>query len=158
MRLRSRAARWLPAAAALFAFGSSAEEAWPELAACRRIAEDGARAACYDRAYDARVAAPLVAEAAGRFGYGDVREREERAAERRGERIRELAATVTEVRRRPDRTHVLTLDNGQVWAERGVDYGFRVAVGDRVRIEAAALGSYLLITTGNRSTRVTRLR
>lgn len=154
MNIRFRTWSWLPPAAVLFAFGISAEEAWPELAACRALEVVAERAACYDRAYDARLHAPEEA----RFGAADLREREERAAERRGERLGELVAVVTEVRRHANGRRIMTLDNGQAWGERGVDEGFLVAVGDEIRIQPAALGSYLMITRSNRSTRVTRLR
>lgn len=160
MRVPSRWLSWLLLPGLFFAFGSSAEDAWPELGACREVQDDTKRADCYDRAYDARAGGAAAADITPqqRFGYGDVREREERAAEQRGERLQELVATVTDVQRRADGKHVVTLDNGQVWGERSLDAAFRVRAGDRVRIQAAAMGSYLMITPERRSTRVTRLQ
>jgi len=134
-----------------------AEELPAELIACRAEADDGERLSCYDRVIDAK-AAPSTAAAQEKFGYGEIRERKEREeSEKDPQRLSELVATVTAIARRPNGTHVITLDNGQVWAERSIEPFFRIKVGETVRIKPAALGSFLLSTPANRSTRVTRL-
>ncbi len=97
------------------------------VAACQKELEDASRLACYDR-----------------------------AARNHGQLPESLVATVRAVIRRPNGAHVITLDNGQVWTETSLDPSFRVAVGEQVRIKRAAMGTYLLSTPSNRSTRVAR--
>jgi hypothetical protein len=53
---------------------------------------------------------------------------------------------------------VVTLENGQVWAEIQTSSGARVKAGDRVTIKPGALGSFLLVAPNGRSTKVTRVR
>ena len=123
--------------------------------ACRALPDDAKRLACYDGEIDKFVARPPEEK----FGYADVRAQEERAAAAKGEeKVERLVVKVTEVSKRPNGTHVITLDNGQVWVEQNIDYSFRVEVGETVTIKPAALGSYLLSTPSNRSTRVSRLK
>lgn len=147
----------------LFAIGISAEEAAARLHACRSEPDIARRVECYDREVDAQLAQvrsePVAPQSpADRFGYGDVREREERAAELSGRAPSELRATVVEVSKRSNGRHVITLDNGQVWGETSHEAAFRVSVGEEIRVSRAALGTFLLSTPSNRSTRVSRIR
>ncbi|MFZ2508122.1 MAG: hypothetical protein WAW79_06600 [Steroidobacteraceae bacterium] len=133
--------------------GGDADDLVSAVSICLREPDDAGRLACYDRAARAHVQDP----ASGKFGYEDVREREERAALRDDtQRSAALEATIIEVSRRPNGAHVMTLDNGQIWVESSLDPFFRVAAGEPIRIKRAALGTYLLSTPSNRSTRVTR--
>jgi hypothetical protein len=161
--------------------GLAAEESPDAMQDCRAETDNARRLSCYDRVIDARSehAAPKAAAPAAvvrpaapvaatpvaatpvtpqeKFGYSDVRDREEREAEAKDpERLEELIAVVSEVTKRPNGTHVITLDNGQVWVERNLDPFFRVKAGETVRIRPAALGSFLLSTPSNHSTRVSR--
>lgn len=72
--------------------------------------------------------------------------------------ISEIAGTVTEVGARPHGELVITLDNGQVWAEKTANSKTKVKVGDTVKIEAGALGSFNLIAPNGRSSKVARVR
>lgn len=135
--------------------------------ACRQIREHADRLACYDRIASsdafpgaARAGAPQTAVTTdeARFGYKDIRAREEREAELAGKALSELVDTVVDIRKRPDGALVITLDNGQVWVAKSVERFFRVQAGDRVKIRSAAMGSFLMSAAGNRSTRVTRIQ
>jgi len=90
--------------------------------------------------------------------------REERFGARGGldperrEELKEITGKVTEVGTRPHGEVVVTLDNGQVWAERSASSKIKVKVGDTVRIESGALGSFLLIAPNGRSSKVARVR
>jgi hypothetical protein len=73
-------------------------------------------------------------------------------------RVKEIAGTVAKIGRLPRGRLMITLDNGQTWEQNEpVDY-FPLAVGDHVRIRAAALGSYMLYAPFKRATRVSRVR
>jgi hypothetical protein len=74
------------------------------------------------------------------------------------EELKEISGKVTEVGTRPHGEIVVTLDNGQVWAERSASRKIKVKVGDTVRIESGALGSFLLIAPNGRSSKVARVR
>jgi predicted Abi (CAAX) family protease len=76
----------------------------------------------------------------------------------RREGLKEITAKVTEVGARPHGELVVTLDNGQVWAERAASSKIKVKVGDTVKIESGALGSFVLIAPNGRSSKVARVR
>ena len=121
-------------AAALLAAASTGpalaadDELATRIAACTREKDDALRLACFDRA-----AAP-----------------QEPAAKR-------IGATVTAIETRTRGELVVTLDNGQVWAQKDSGAYFPLKVGDPVTILAGTLGSFLLIS-GNRATAVTRVQ
>ena len=146
------------------------------LRACATEHDDARRLACYDEAMGARKASRPGAEAAPpsasrepqatapvaapapeeQFGYRGAiarKELDEKAA--RDPVPDEVEAVVAEIARRPRGELVLTLDNGQVWAQKAADSS-RVKVGDRVKIKKASLNSFLLVLPNNRSTRVVR--
>ena len=157
------------------------------LRACRAEADDARRLACYDREIDrsqaaaaqrepatAAVAAPVAAAAPtpapvaapaaaptaeemfGREGTMAQEESERKENETRA--LGELQAKVTEIWTRSDGLMVVTLDNGQVWKQNRPDSFFRLKSGDTVKIQPAALGSYLMSGPSKRSTRVTRVK
>jgi hypothetical protein len=87
-----------------------------------------------------------------KFGLrGDLRR------EKMGE-ISELNAKATSVSAKPRGELVITLDNGQVWAEIAPGSTIRLKPGDPVKIEAGSLGSYFLLAPNGRSSRVSRIR
>jgi hypothetical protein len=73
-------------------------------------------------------------------------------------RIEGLSATATTVSTRPRGELVITLDNGQVWAEIAPGSKVKVKAGDSVRIESGTLGSYILVAPNGRSSKVSRVR
>jgi hypothetical protein len=68
-----------------------------------------------------------------------------------------VTAKVTGIDKRARGELVVTLDNGQVWAQKEVGAYFPIKVGDPATILAGTLGSYRLIVA-NRATAVTRVR
>jgi hypothetical protein len=147
---------------------ASAEEAEPALRACRAEVDDARRLVCYDREMDRigktpdPAAAPVETEKTSpeeRFGRSGALAREE--IDRKNDESRELGellATVTEIWTRSDGLMVLTLDNGQVWSQNRPDPFFRIKTGDQVKIQPAAMGSFLLSGPSKRSTRVSRTK
>jgi hypothetical protein len=161
---------------------AAAQEVADMLQTCRAEPDDARRLACYDRAMDRAaqtsqpaatnhpVAASTPAEQRApaetkeltpeeRFGRSGTMAREE--IDRKSEESRELSeltARVTEIWTRSDGLMVLTLDNGQTWSMNRPDPFFRIKTGDQVKIQPAALGSFLLSGPSKRSTRVTRTK
>ena len=150
---------------------AAAEEPSASLRACRSLQDDAKRLACYDREVDrlgAQTASAGAAPAAPaapaqtpeeRFGRTGAMNREEsdRMAQESRE-LGELRATISEIWTRADGLMVLTLDNGQIWKQIRPDSQFRLKAGEKVRIQPAALGSYLLSGESKRSTRVSRVK
>jgi hypothetical protein len=160
----------LPLMAAMMAVPAATAAEGPDAAlrACRGERDDSKRLACYDREVDrlgTQAASPGAAPAAPaptpeeRFGREAAMDRE--AAEREEQEARQLSelnATVTEIWTRADGLMVLTLDNGQIWKQARPDSLFRLKVGEKVKIQPAALGSFLLSGPTKRSTRVSRVK
>jgi hypothetical protein len=157
---------------------AAAQDLSAALASCRAEQDDALRLACYDReigklgqqssvlAAAPAAAAPAAATQAAvpqtpeeQFGYRGAMAREEQdRAKVEARSLGKLEATVTGISTRGDGTLVMTLDNGQVWAQNRPDAFFRLKVGEKVKIEPASLGSFLLISPAKRSARVTRLQ
>lgn len=139
-----------------------------ELQRCREEKDDAKRLNCFDREA-ARIAGSATPQAASaesapltseqRFGFrGDVA-RSAIDEKRRAEPVLEkLQATVTAVRFGPTGYWVVTLDNGQEWAQ--VPLGVKVSIesGDSVTIVPLSLGSFALVGESGQSTRVRRRR
>ena len=160
---------FLSCAAAVLAIPvlAATEDPGASLRACRAEPDDVRRLACYDLAMDrtgkeqATLAAesPTVLTPEERFGRTGTMAREE--SDRKSQESRdlgELSATVTEIWTRADGLMVLTLDNGQIWKQVRPDSQFRLKAGEKVKIQPAALGSFLLSGPSKRSTRVSRLK
>jgi len=69
-----------------------------------------------------------------------------------------ISAEVATIARRLTGEMVVTLADGQVWAQLDPDTRAKLKVGDTVTIRRAALGSYLLVTPSGMATRVKRLK
>ena len=67
------------------------------------------------------------------------------------ERAKGITATIVSVQKLSRGTHLLTMDDGQVWQEIEYDVKTRYGAGDEVVINRAFFGSYILIsqTTGH---------
>ena len=120
------------------------------LRACAAETDDARRLACFD-ALVQRV--PAMEKHA--FGLPAMRERAAEAAPREPAT---LVAHVTRFTLQADNRLLITLDNGQTWAQVSPDARFATTVGEEVTIEKAALGSYFLTAGGHRATRVRRIR
>ncbi len=120
--------------------------------ACRRVADDRERLACYDHLAAAEPASPEEL-----FGL-DARASEQRLQAALGVvPPAELTATVRAVTRTAEGKLDLLLANGQRWVQ--VDSGaLKVTTGDAVHIRPATLGSFLLQRAGTgRGIRVRRV-
>jgi hypothetical protein len=108
---------------------------------CASIEKDAERLACYDR---------LFRGSTEHFGSKKV----PKAAEEPSE----LRAHVTEVKRLRDGKYVLTLDNGQVWAQKEVDNTV-FDPGDEIVIRRGSFNSYRIGPAGGKSlTLATRIK
>ena len=176
--LRKSAPRALAAPAVLAALAAVASLAGPQaigqglppsLRACMAERDDARRLACFDReaaqlgpqsAATATAAAtpePLTAEQ--RFGFrGEVAR--EAIAEKKAAvpQLERLESTVTAVARRGSIDWIVTLENGQQWAQISTGTPYTIRVGDAVTINPGALGSFLLTGPSGRATRVRRAR
>ena len=176
--LRKSAPRALAAPAVLAALAAAASLAGPQaigqglppsLRACMAERDDARRLACFDReaaqlgpqsAATATAAAtpePLTAEQ--RFGFrGEVAR--EAIAEKKAAvpQLERLESTVTAVARRGSIDWIVTLENGQQWAQISPGTPYTIRVGDAVTINPGALGSFRLTGPSGRATRVRRAR
>jgi hypothetical protein len=158
-----------------FSLARAAESTSDALVTCAKETDDARRLRCFDalvadlpRAPAAPAAAAAARPSASppiapvptakpsvspeeKFGARGDLDRERR------EGLKELTARITEVNTRPYGELVITLDNGQVWAERTANSKLKVKVGDSVKIESGALGSFTLLANG-RSSKVSRVR
>jgi hypothetical protein len=129
------------------------------IAACTREQDDARRLACFDRAAAPKAAAAPKVDATETFGvHGSelARSRNDDKPEAAGPPKR-ISAKVTAIETRARGELVVTLDNGQVWAQKETGTYFPLKVGDAVAILAGTLGSFRLIA-GNRATAVTRVQ
>lgn len=120
----------------------------PSLRACAAETDDVRRLACYDREI-----ARLSASPEEQFGVrGEVAGR----ANDKAPELDRLTAKVMSISSRPHGELVITLDNGQVWAQKESRY-IPLKVGDTVTIRSGAFGSlWLDIPSTRSSTRVKR--
>lgn len=131
------------------------------IAACTIEHDDARRLACFDRAAapnaTLHVAAPKV-DAAQTFGVqGSELARNRDDKPQAASQPKRISATVTAIEKRARGELVVTLDNGQVWAQKEVGSYFPLKVGDPVAILAGTLGSFRLLC-GKRATAVTRVQ
>ena len=125
------------------------------IAACTREQDDARRLACFDRA----AAPPESAAEKADFGVSGSELARSRVADdpKQDAAAKRLTAKVAGIEKRARGELVVTLDNGQVWAQQEVGAYFPLDVGDPVTILAGSLGSHRLIV-GSRATAVTRVR
>jgi hypothetical protein len=123
------------------------------IAACTSEQDAARRLACFDRAATPKVDAT---QTFGVEGSELARSREDDKPQSDSPPKR-ISAKVTAIEKRARGELVVTLDNGQVWAQKEVGSYFPLKVGDPVAILAGTLGSFRLIA-GNRATAVTRVQ
>ncbi|WP_073975571.1 hypothetical protein [Erythrobacter donghaensis] len=181
MRSRSLSASGavlIPALAALAALPAAAQEAAPGAAspvfACRTIAEDAARLACYDR----EVAALQAAEANNEvvivdqevvtrarrdlFGFSlpkiDLFRKRDKGKDAEPEEIRRIEDSLAAFRIDATGRALITLANGARWLQTdNAPVLGEPKAGEKVVIETAALGSFKASIGGRRAIRVKRL-
>jgi hypothetical protein len=148
---------------------TASTETMESLRACVNEADDVRRLECYDREMARQAASTSNAQASNatpaprppltpeeRFGLNDDQAHMQEHTDD-PPAIDRLTATISALSHRAQGELVMTLSNGQVWAQKQAS-SFEVKVGDAVTIKSAALGSFLMSTASGRSTRVTRLR
>jgi hypothetical protein len=148
--------------------------------ACTKIADDGARLACFDRevaAVLAREHAPAVAAAAPTASPPAVAAppaaplTEEQKMGLTPGRIQQLerpasappppqtlTIAIQSISVDGNGHQVFTLENGQVWRQVELDTRFTVNAGDSITISRATMGSYFMSYGKHRNTRVSRIR
>lgn len=159
------------------AIGPDAVLAEDTLATCAQIQADAQRLACYDglAGYGASGTAPptapfnatapiaaapdaaaavAVANPAADFGLLQpaIKQRDPENW------VESITAEVKSVTRNAEDRLVITLDNGQVWAQSETKPSAVLKPGDLVRIKRAALGSFMLVGPRSVSSRVRRVR
>jgi hypothetical protein len=140
-----------------FSLARAAQSTSDALVACAKETDDTRRLRCFDAVVADLRPAPLPTPAPSVSREEKFGARGDLDPERR-EGLKEITAKVTEVGARPHGEIVVTLDNGQVWAERAASSKIKVKVGDMVKIESGALGSFVLIAPNGRSSKVARVR
>lgn len=131
-----------------------------DLERCREEPNDATRLQCYDSEVSRLSTADSASQTAEqRFGFrGDIaRESLERDRAARPN-LASLESRVLSVRTLPRGEWIVTLENGQQWAQVPMGIRFPIAVGDRVTITPLSLGSFVLTSDSNQSTRVRRRR
>ena len=153
----------LVAAAPVEAALAAADDLAQRIAACTHEQDDARRLACFDRAAAPKAAASQAAvpkvDATQTFGVqgSELARSRDDDKPRADSPPKRISATVTAIEKRARGELVVTLDNGQVWAQKEVGAYFPLEVGDPVAILAGTLGSFRLIA-GNRATAVTRVQ
>jgi hypothetical protein len=166
-----------------FAGTAFAADSLTGLRSCVKQADDAQRLSCFDRemarlpavvqpAQPAAAAAPVaqpshaVAAAAPaapaqsaeeKFGYRGAIARKDvdaRAAETGA--VGELTAVVAKIVTRTHGEMIITLDNGQVWAQKAPEAYFHLKQDEKVIIKPGLLNSFTLVNAAGRSTKVTR--
>ncbi len=136
---------------------------YQSLRVCAELQNDSERLVCYDRTVERSLSkaadeqSPLSPEELFGLSAGNSRRAEAERPVKRDE-LSEISARVTELATRVDGTIVITLDNGQIWQRQDETGALMLRPGDKVRIYRAALGSFRLVTPGQRFARVIRVR
>ncbi|MCL6252002.1 hypothetical protein M3P36_13225 [Altererythrobacter sp. KTW20L] len=134
--------------------------------ACSQIADLAARVNCYDNTIrqdgvpDGPVAAPRTGTALPAVGGLGAEQVERDLARAQGDSRENLIARVTGVERLQPGIYLMTLDSGAQWqfVEAAPMTYDPPQIGSSIRIEPAALGSYMMRYDGQRSLRVRRVR
>lgn len=136
---------------------SRGDEPPTDLAACRVIADDARRLACYDAQADREADVPAAATPEALFGMDPTAVTTLLQRQRGDTPLQSIESSVATTHTNRAGKLVMGLANGQRWMQ--VDSGrFHLRPGEPVRIQRAALGSHLLQASGSgRSMRVRRI-
>jgi hypothetical protein len=166
---RVQALVWF-ACACVYATSCESADTLGPLLACRGIAEEAARLACFDRESAALTAisaasaaaaktAPSPADPKQNFGLPDAAvAKKEVAAGTRAADASNIDAHIAALSVAGNGRNVFTLDNGQIWLQLLTEGDLLLKPGDAVKISRAAFGSYWLQTQLGRGCKVTRIR
>jgi hypothetical protein len=148
---------------------------------CASVAADAARLQCYDAAFGKSAGAAASSAADGRAAASapaaaavpaatdaSVKAREEFGLSESEKRTRRqepedqpasITGQVAQLGRRPTGELVVSLADGQVWAQiESDDSRSRVKIGDTITVRKASLGSYLLVGPDRIAMRVRRVK
>lgn len=145
---------WIPASLILLSASAHAASATNTLHDCRQISDKLERLVCYDNLADAQqvnpqaqatpvVTAPAVVASKPEQTFG--------VTPKPIEKVDKIELTINKVKKNPYGALRLYFDNGQVWKQTDTR-SFRLKSGDKVYIERAALGSFLLGIDGRNTT------
>jgi hypothetical protein len=124
---------------------SQLQAAGPVHHRCAELRDDAERLACYDAEFGKPTAAVSTpAPAAG-------------GAPPQPE-IASVTSVVAAVARKRDGRFLITLANGQVWAQSELESKASVEAGDTVTVRRASFGSYLIVTKAGIATRAKRVK
>jgi hypothetical protein len=121
---------------------------------CAELRDDAERLACYDAEFGkptAAVPSPASESAEKDFGLAA------HGTPQRPE-IASVTSVVAAVARQRDGRFLVTLANGQLWAQSELESKASVETGDYVTVRRAAFGSYLIVTKSGIATRVKRVK
>lgn len=121
---------------------------------CKSESDDARRLQCYDREV-ARF--PMTSEQS--FGLSGAHSTaRQHQSSNAAAAVKNLTAKVVAIQDRPHAGFIVTLDNGQVWAQNEMDYTRRIDSGDTITIKPGALGSFWLVGPSGWTTRAHRLQ
>jgi hypothetical protein len=123
------------------------------LQACRNEPDDARRLQCYDREVGKF---PTYEQAIGLHSPQVPVETRETPAP--PAKVKLVTAVVVGMRERPHAGFVVTLDNGQIWAQNEMDAQRGIRVGDAITIKPGALGSFWLVGPSGWSTKARRIQ
>jgi len=140
----------------------------PAFVTCSRIQKNSERLACYDSAvsYLSRPAEQQTAAPSAEASFGlqagapvmSPTVPEQAGSDSNSTEILSITARVTEITSDRENRKIVTLDNGQTWREQTASTFIALKVGDEVRINRAALGSFMMSAPSGRPLRVRRLK
>jgi hypothetical protein len=131
---------------------------------CAVVSAAANRLACYDKAFGSPAEGVAVPEATaheGRdFGFSEAEKRARDPAGDPDGLPPQIQAVVLNVGKQGygQGALLITLDNGQIWAQAESVTHVRIKKGDTITIRKASLGSFLLVTASDVAMRVRRLR
>lgn len=146
-----------------------APASFKDLVACRQIADNAARLACYD----SQVASLEQAESKGEVVVADRKQVEDAQrglfgysipksnllGDSKGAQIDKIEVTVASARQYDYGRWRMTMDDGSVWDQIGTEVlAFDPRTGDKVTIKRASFGSYAAKVGGQPSIKVRRVQ
>jgi hypothetical protein len=151
-------------ASAIVAFALAGHDAAAQSHKCATVVDPTERLACYDEAFPPAAGVRTATldrearrqEALRDFGLSKV-QKAERDPEQYDVGPERIEATVTKVTYRHTGERVVTLDNGQIWMVTEVTEKGWFKAGDRVTVQTAMLGTFML-DTGRILLRVRRIQ
>jgi hypothetical protein len=103
-------------------------------------------------------AAPILVDPVAEFGLSESQKRAQNPERAKDVSPESITAKVSQVGRQPTGGLLVTLENGQVWAQSESLSKARIAVGDEVTVRKATMGSYMLVAPNKVAMRVRRVR